>query len=97
MLVFCKKEVKLCIIYLNGTFMKKYAVILAGGIGSRMNSSIPKQFMKLNGEPLLAHTLRKFEKHPQIDGIVLVMHGDYISDGHDIAKSLNMKKLLKII
>lgn len=77
--------------------MKKYAVILAGGIGSRMNSSIPKQFLELDGKPLLAHTLCRFDRHPMIDGIVLVMHGDHVDTGRCIADDFGIKKLMKII
>jgi 2-C-methyl-D-erythritol 4-phosphate cytidylyltransferase len=40
--------------------MKYYAIIVAGGSGQRMNSSIPKQFIELNGKPILMHTLEKF-------------------------------------
>jgi 2-C-methyl-D-erythritol 4-phosphate cytidylyltransferase len=40
--------------------MKRYAVIVAGGSGSRMHSEIPKQFLLLAGEPILCHTIRKF-------------------------------------
>ncbi|MDD4756303.1 MAG: 2-C-methyl-D-erythritol 4-phosphate cytidylyltransferase, partial [Prolixibacteraceae bacterium] len=37
--------------------MNKYALIVAGGTGSRMNSDIPKQFLELNGLPVLMHTI----------------------------------------
>lgn len=77
--------------------MKKYAVVLAGGIGSRMNTTVPKQLLELDGMPILAYSLRKFEEHPQIDGIVLVMHGDYISEGEKIVRELNIRKIMKII
>ena len=77
--------------------MKKYAVILAGGIGSRMNSDVPKQFLEVGGETILERVLRRFENHPQIDGIVLVMHGDYIKEGRVIAEKLALKKLMKIV
>jgi len=40
--------------------MKKYAVIVAGGQGSRMQSTIPKQFLQVAGKPLLMHTLKVF-------------------------------------
>ena len=40
--------------------MKYYAIIVAGGSGQRMNSSIPKQFIELNGLPILMHTLDRF-------------------------------------
>lgn len=39
---------------------KKYALIVAGGSGLRMNSNIPKQFLKLDGLPILMHTINKF-------------------------------------
>lgn len=78
-------------------YMKKYAIILAGGIGSRMNSSIPKQFMQLDGESVLAHILRKFNEHPLIDGIILVLHADYIDEGLKIAEETGINKLMKIV
>lgn len=77
--------------------MKKYAIILAGGIGARMNSAVPKQLLAIAGEPVLAHVLRRFENHPQIDGIVLVMHGDYIGEGERIVRELGMKKILRTV
>ena len=42
--------------------MKKIAVIVAGGTGLRMNSTIPKQFLLLQGKPVLFHTLNQFKK-----------------------------------
>lgn len=50
-----------------------YAVIFAGGIGSRMNSkALPKQFLTLHGKEIIIYTLEHFEKHPEIDGISVV-------------------------
>lgn len=40
--------------------MKKYAIIVAGGTGKRMGESLPKQFLKLGGTPILIHTLQAF-------------------------------------
>ena len=40
--------------------MNKYAVIVAGGSGTRMKSHLPKQFLELDGEPILMHTLKAF-------------------------------------
>ena len=42
--------------------MKKIAIIVAGGTGLRMNSTIPKQFLLLDGKPVLFHTLNQFKK-----------------------------------
>lgn len=51
---------------------KIWALIPAAGSGSRMQSSVKKQFMTIQGEPLLSHTLRVFNEHPLIDGIAIV-------------------------
>ena len=50
--------------------MQKIALIVAGGTGSRMNSTIPKQFLLLKGTPILMHTLKQFS---HFDEIVLVL------------------------
>lgn len=53
--------------------MKNIAVIFAGGVGKRMqNASKPKQFLELNGKPIIIYTLEIFENHPEIDGIIVV-------------------------
>lgn len=41
-------------------FLSKYVIIVAGGSGTRMNSDIPKQFLLLNGKPILLHTIERF-------------------------------------
>lgn len=48
------------------------AIILAGGIGTRMKQDIPKQFINVYDKPVLMYTLESFEKHPQIDAIEVV-------------------------
>ncbi len=53
--------------------MKKYALILAGGIGSRMNCQIPKQFMLLNKLPILMHTIKKFNEADSSFNIILIL------------------------
>jgi len=57
--------------------MKKAAIIVAGGSGSRMKAPLPKQFLHIANEPILFHTLRKFENIA--DQIILVMHPEWIS------------------
>ena len=48
------------------------AIIIAGGVGSRMGADIPKQFVQVNGKPILLYTLEAFEHHPMVDAIELV-------------------------
>ena len=50
--------------------MQKVALIVAGGKGERMNADIPKQFLLLNGTPILNHTLKQFS---HFEEIVLVL------------------------
>lgn len=53
--------------------MRTIAIIPAGGSGKRMRESISKQYLLLNGIPVLAHTLRAFHFSPLIDDILLVV------------------------
>ena len=53
------------------------ALIVAGGSGSRMNSAIPKQFLLLNGKPVLMHTIEVFHKAQAQPHIILVLHADF--------------------
>ena len=55
--------------------MKIYAVVVAGGTGSRMGTDIPKQYMEIHGKPLLYYTLKAFEESA-VDGVSLVVSGD---------------------
>lgn len=48
------------------------ALILAGGTGERMHAIVPKQFMEIDGESVLLHTMQAFQKHPLIHEILLV-------------------------
>ncbi|EJO69626.1 MULTISPECIES: IspD/TarI family cytidylyltransferase [Leptospira] len=57
---------------------KIYVLILAGGTGSRMGSKIPKQFLELNGEPILLHSLKRFQTWGKQKRIVLVSHSESI-------------------
>ncbi|MTI62315.1 2-C-methyl-D-erythritol 4-phosphate cytidylyltransferase [Methylophaga sp.] len=50
-----------------------WAVVPAAGIGSRMGSDKPKQYLQLNNKPLLQHTLERLASHPRITGIVVAL------------------------
>lgn len=52
--------------------MKNIALIIAGGVGARMNQDIPKQFINVMDKPVIVYTMEAFQKHPQIDGIEVV-------------------------
>lgn len=50
------------------------AIILAGGVGSRVGAGRPKQFIEVLGKPVLAYTIEIFQNNPQIDAIEVVCH-----------------------
>jgi 2-C-methyl-D-erythritol 4-phosphate cytidylyltransferase len=63
---------------------KYYAIIVAGGSGSRMQSAVPKQFLLLAGMPVLMHTLKAFKQSRFTPSLILVLPIDY----HDYWKQL---------
>jgi 2-C-methyl-D-erythritol 4-phosphate cytidylyltransferase len=56
--------------------MKTTAIIVAAGSGSRFNSETPKQFLEINGKPVVVHAIERFEAAPSVDAIVLVLAKD---------------------
>ncbi len=58
--------------------MKTVAIIVAGGKGTRIKGSLPKQFLMLEGRPIVAHAIEKFENCKLIDEIILVVPEDYL-------------------
>lgn len=52
--------------------MANIALLIAGGSGNRMGQDIPKQFMHVDGCPIIIHTMKCFQKHPDIDAIAVV-------------------------
>ncbi len=50
-----------------------FAIIVAGGSGSRMNADVPKQFLLLNGKPILQHTLERFLSLSPVPQLILVL------------------------
>ena len=57
-----------------------FAVILAGGTGSRMGiSDMPKQFLELKNKPILNHTIEKFLPHPRFEKIIVLSPKAWIS------------------
>ena len=55
---------------------KTIAIILAGGKGKRMGANISKQFIEINGKPIIYYTIKSFELCEGIDEIVLVLPKD---------------------
>jgi len=78
--------------------MNSVAVIFAGGTGKRMNTkSKPKQFLELHGKPILIYTLEKFNSHPEIDGIVLIVLESYVPLCQELVIKYNISKVKAIV
>jgi len=54
-----------------------YAIILAGGTGSRMDHYLPKQFLELYNKPIIIYTLEKFKQNHHVDKILIVIHPEW--------------------
>ena len=64
--------------------MLKYAVLVAGGMGSRMGSQVPKQFMLLHNKPVLYYTIKTFLEAYDDMRVILVLPTDYTDMGQEI-------------
>lgn len=76
--------------------MKKYAVIVAGGIGQRMGADIPKQFLLLQNKPILWHTLQTFLLAFIDLQIILVLPKDNLSEGENLCKDLHAEERISL-
>lgn len=74
------------------------AVIFAGGVGSRMHSKDrPKQFLEMYNKPIIIHTLEFFEKHSEIDAIVVVCVEDWIPYFETLLYKFRIEKVKKVV
>ncbi len=76
---------------------KKIALIIAGGKGVRMHQDIPKQFLEVNKKPVIIYTLETFEKHPEIDVIVVACLSGWEQILSEYAKQYRISKLQYIV
>ena len=76
---------------------KKYAVIVAGGAGTRMGSKLPKQFLSLKGKPVLGHTVGAFLAAYGDLIVVIVLPAEFMEMGREIAKSLGESSRVRLV
>lgn len=78
--------------------MSNVAVIFAGGTGQRMNTRTrPKQFLELHGKPIIVYTLEAFDRHSEIDGIIVVMLESWIGYTQELVGKFGLGKIKKIV
>jgi 2-C-methyl-D-erythritol 4-phosphate cytidylyltransferase len=69
--------------------MKKYAIIVAGGVGLRMGSLLPKQFLLIHNWPIVWYTMQVFLKSYKDLQIILVLPEEYFDTGRSICDEMN--------
>lgn len=73
------------------------AVVVAGGMGQRMGSVVPKQFLPLQGRPVVQWSLECFERTPEINQIILVLPEDWIDEGRSRLANFTSRKFFTIV
>jgi 2-C-methyl-D-erythritol 4-phosphate cytidylyltransferase len=73
------------------------AVILAGGVGSRVGLDIPKQLIKVAGRTILEHTLARFDAHPDVDEVIVMMARGHLDAVHAIVREGGYSKVTAVL
>ena len=68
------------------------AIILAGGVGSRVGANVPKQFIGVMGKPVLVYTMEIYQQHPEIDAIEVVCHAKYVDYLRELVGNMDSQK-----
>src|SRR5689334_22556093 len=84
--------------------MKVTVILPAAGLGTRMGKSVPekagtsrKQFMLLEGSPILLHTIRKFASNPDVAEIVVALRGDDLDWVRGLIENENFGKPVRLV
>jgi 2-C-methyl-D-erythritol 4-phosphate cytidylyltransferase len=75
---------------------KQYAIIVAGGKGTRMQTALPKQFLELQGKPILMHTIDAFFDYNNAITIILVLPENEISVWEELCRKHNYQRKVVI-
>ncbi|HYK95364.1 MAG TPA: bifunctional cytidylyltransferase/SDR family oxidoreductase [Candidatus Dormibacteraeota bacterium] len=76
--------------------MQIHALVLAGGSGDRFGAEMPKQFVRLAGEPIIARTLRAIES-AGVDRLVVVSHPSWMRETAEIVQALGLRTPVSIV
>ena len=73
------------------------AIIVAGGKGTRFGGNRPKQFLEINGTPIIVHTLRQFEQAQEIDRVVVAVPAQEVNTFRSAVEDSNLKKVSQVV
>lgn len=77
--------------------MNCVAIIVAGGVGKRFNSELPKQFIELKGIPIIIRTISIFEQNENINSIIISINEDWISHFREMLAPFDFKKIHSVV
>ncbi len=77
--------------------MKNYVILLAGGVGKRMGTDIPKQFLDVNGKPIIVYSIENFQRNAQIEAILIVCVEEWIPYMREQIEKYSLTKVKWII
>lgn len=77
--------------------MKNYVILLAGGVGKRMGTDLPKQFIEVNGKPIFVYTVENFQRNKQIEKIVVVCVKEWKEHLKNLIREYHLTKVEWVI
>lgn len=77
--------------------MKNYVIMLAGGVGQRMNTDIPKQFLEIEGKPIIVYSLENFQKNESIAKILIVCRKEWEDRVRELIQRYHLTKVEWIV
>jgi 2-C-methyl-D-erythritol 4-phosphate cytidylyltransferase len=77
--------------------LRTVGVVLAGGVGTRVGLSIPKQLLKIAGKPVIEHTLAAFQAAPEVDEVIVLMTPDHLEEVRAIVAGRGFGKVTAVI
>jgi ribitol-5-phosphate 2-dehydrogenase (NADP+) / D-ribitol-5-phosphate cytidylyltransferase len=80
-----------------GARTPRVAVLLAGGVGTRVGLDIPKQLIKIAGKTILEHTLAAFSAHPMVDEIVVMMAAGHLDAVRAMVRNGEYAKVTQVL
>lgn len=76
---------------------KTTAIVPAGGHGRRIGAAVPKQFLEIQGIPILIRTLHKLGQCPDVDGILVSVPSDSIEESEKLIKRWKIRKIIRTV
>jgi 2-C-methyl-D-erythritol 4-phosphate cytidylyltransferase len=77
--------------------MSTTVVIPAGGTGSRFGSEIPKQFVELQGKPLIVRTIEIFDNINEVDSIIISVHSEWFTYTKELVQKFKLSKVKDVV